>query len=177
MAEIDLRGNYLWSGGFPREEQLVAREAYRLMCVFAASPELSRRRGDDETSAYGSAMQEFEYVEISRILISLAAILRNQWDLDRARTADFIGTATANQSVGVLIPDMKAPTKTKPLTIRESFNKIVHANLVNLDRSKAGSITSGHLEPFVHLYGEYGDKEWKATIDIFSWVEVVHWLS
>jgi hypothetical protein len=178
MVEIDLRGNYLWHGGFPREDFLIDRELYRLMTIFGASPEISKRRGgNDQTNVYAQAVQQFEYVEVSRVLVSVAAMLRNDWDLNPAMTKDIIDQKAKARGVGQLIEDVKQPSKVRPLKPRESFNKILHSTLMNLDRSETGSITAGHLEPRVHLYGEYNGKEWKATIDIFDWIEVIYWVS
>jgi len=178
VVEIDLRGNYMWHGGYPREDVLIDRELYRLMTIFGASPELSRRRaGEVKTNVYTHAMQQFEYVEVSRVLVSVAAMLRNDWDLNPELTASIVKDRAKSRSVGTLVENLDRPNKVKPLKPRDSFNKILHATLMNLDRSENTSIVSGHLEPRVHLYGEYKEMNWKATIEIFDWIEVVYWVS
>ena len=48
---------------------------------------------------------------------------------------------------------------------------------MNFDRSEGPSIYSGHLEPFVHLYGEYQGKKWKAKVDIYRWCQAIHMLT
>jgi hypothetical protein len=47
MPEIDMRENP-WNYGIPVDQELVDRELYRLITVFAASRFLHGRRGDEE---------------------------------------------------------------------------------------------------------------------------------
>ena len=172
MPEIDLRGNYLWTNGYPREEQLVSRELYQLMNIFAAAPAIARRSGGAGGHVYEWAIRSFEYLEISRILVSVSALLRNDWDANRSRITSKLGDT--DQQVGVFTEDLDRPRQRQPLLIRESFNKVLHASTINLDRSKGPSIYDGHVRPKVHLYGEYRGRDWKATIEVFRWIECVH---
>ncbi len=176
MPEIDARGNYLVSPGLPRDEQLVSRELYGLLCIFGASSEIDRRRKDDEdtSSVYGWSLRSFEFVELSRILVSLAAMLRNQWDSGNG--LGMVEQLGGEPTVGTWIPDLSRGA-VKDLQLRESFNKILHADTLNMERSKGPAFFDGHLEPRVHLYGRHGDAEWKATIDVYQWAEGAHMLA
>jgi hypothetical protein len=174
MPEIDVRRNP-WIQGYPREEQLVSREVYSLLAIFAASQTLAeRRKSTNGGCVYSWSIQSFEYAEIGRILVSLAAMLRNDWDAFPSRAEQNLDTLGPTPQVGVLIPDIDQPAPAIPLALRDSFNKILHAHTLNLERSEGPSPTSGHLLPRVHLYGEHHGKQWKATLEIYAWAEVVH---
>ena len=73
--------------------------------------------------------------------------------------------------------DLRQSGKTIDLCLRESFNKILHAYTLNLERAEGPSFTSGYLLPQVHLYGEFRGAEWKATINVYAWAEAVHAIS
>jgi len=177
MPEIDVRKNP-WIQGHPREEQLVNREVYNLLAIFAASQTLAERRTSQNGGCvYSWSIQSFEYVEIGRILVSVAAMLRNDWDAFPSRAEQNLSTVGRAPQVGVLITDIERPAKAVPLTVRESFNKILHAHTLNLERSEGRSLTSGYLLPRVHLYGEHRGEQWKATIEIYEWAELVHAIS
>lgn len=170
MPEIDVR-NSPWVVGFPREHQLVDRELYRLLTIFAASPKLAElQRSDQGGCVYSWSVRTFEYPEIGRILVSLAAMLRNDWDADRVRIEQNLSLQPSTE-VGVLFPNLNRPSKSVPLELRESLNKILHAHTINLDRSEGPTVCDGHLIPRVFLYGEKRNVPWKATLEIYTWVE------
>lgn len=170
MAEVKMGAS-----GFPGGRTVVAAELYRLLCIFASSPFFEERSKGDWGGGglYASSVEAFEYEEIARILLVLSATMRNEWDLDpeaaRSR-ADRIA------SVGQLVPHLAVPDRLEPLSIRESFNKVLHARTITLERSEPRPV-GGHLEPCVHLYGAFNGKEWKATLDIYRWAEAVHMLT
>jgi hypothetical protein len=58
--------------------------------------------------------------------------------------------------------------QTLPLTIREAFNKIIHAMKIRFDvvLNEEGQ---RYLEPFVYLYGKKGNVDWKATLDVMEY--------
>lgn len=61
--------------------------------------------------------------------------------------------------------------------MRESWNKILQRHTMNFERSNGPSVYSGHLEPFLHLYGHLNNCEWCATIEVYRWCEAIHALS
>lgn len=174
MPEIDLRGNPLMSG-LPCEGQLVSLELYRLLTIFAGSPKIVElRRSDDGGCVYSWSVRSFEYPEFGRILVSLAAMLRNDWDANPGRVDANLSLLQPKSHVGILTANLTAPTGTVPLDFRESLHKILHASTINLDRSQGPSIYDGHLNPRVHLYGKKAASQWKATLEIYPWAEIVH---
>jgi hypothetical protein len=177
MPEIDLRGNS-WASGIPHQDQLVSLELYRLLTIFAGSPKIAElQESADGGCVYSWSVRSFEYPEIGRILVSLAAMLRNDWDANPDRVAANLSSLNSNSRVGVLIPNLKKPSETEPLVLRESLHKILHARTINLDRSQGPSIYDGHLNPRVHLYGQKQTSNWKATLEIFDWAQMVHAVS
>jgi hypothetical protein len=174
MPEIDLRNNP-WNPGIPMDSIATERDLYLLLAIFGASKEICLRRkdDDDEASVYGRSVRAFELPEVGRLLVSLSASCRNDWDYRPCSIDDALKARSESPHVGVLVEDLSAPDRV-PLSIRESWHKILHCHTMNFQRSEGPSIYSGHLEPHVHLYGEYKRKNWKASIDIFRWCEVVH---
>lgn len=176
MTEIDLRGNK-WLHGYPREEQLISREIYTLLLIFGGSETLVGRRRSEEGDVYGWSIRYFEYAEISRILVNIAAMLRNDWDASPGRAEMNLNMGEKSHVVGTLVANLKKASATTELFLRDSFNKILHAYTINLERSEGPSFTSGYLLPKVHLYGKLKNTEWKASIDIYAWAEAVHAIS
>lgn len=178
MPEIDMR-NYPWYPGIPMDSVSIARDLYFLLCMFSSSKVLHDRRphSDDEGSVYGYSIRNFELTEVGRLLVSLAAVCRNDWDFRTSSIDDQLNRCAETSDVGVLIKDTSRPTKTTTLVVRESWNKILHCHTMNFQRSEDSHIYAGYLEPTVHLYGHYQNAEWKASIDIYRWCEVVHALT
>lgn len=116
-------------------------------------------------------MRQFEFPEISRILLTVAVLVRNDWDGAPQRFETAIASG-GDWSVGTLVEDLTNPLP-RPLPLRESLNKIIHATAINLDRSDSLTICSGHLLPRLHLYGAKGDKDWKAELDVYRWAETI----
>lgn len=122
MPEIDLRGNPLMSG-LPCEGQLVSLELYRLLTIFAGSPKIVElRRSDDGGCVYSWSVRSFEYPEFGRILVSLAAMLRNDWDANPGRVDANLSLLQPKSHVGILTANLTAPTGTVPLDFRESLH-------------------------------------------------------
>jgi hypothetical protein len=179
VPEIDLRQNP-WNPGIPIEPVILFRDIYLLLAIFSASKEIcGRRRGaDDEGSVYGYSIRFFELTEVGRLLVSLAATCRNDWDHRNTSIEESLELcAESPKIVGKLVPNLDLPATVEDLSVRESWNKILHCHTMNFQRSEGPTLYSGHLEPFVHLYGEFREKQWKATVDIFRWCEVVHALT
>ena len=177
MTETDLRSDNR-NPGIPLDPLVVGRDIYRLLAIFGASREIAARRSgeDDKGSVYGYSIREFELSEVGRLLVSLAACCRNDWDRRSESIDDALAACAESSEVGVLFKDIRSGEKTQ-LHVRESWHKILHCDTMNFDRSEGPSIYSGHLEPFVHLYGEYQGKKWKAKVDIYRWCQAIHMLT
>jgi hypothetical protein len=177
MPEIDMR-NCPWNSGIPRNTGAIERDLYSLLAIFAASKELCGRRTDDndQASVYGYSVREFELAEVGRLLLSMAASCRNDWDYRTETIEQALKDRGHSPEVGTLVKDI-ARRRESPLLVRESWHKILHSHTMNFARSEIRSIYSGHLEPTVHLYGELKGTQWKASLDIYRWCEVVHALT
>jgi hypothetical protein len=177
MPEIDMRNNP-WNTGIPVDPLHVARDIYLLLAFFSASKEINRRRenDDDMASVYGYSIRNFELTEVGRLLVSLSATFRNDWDYRTYSIDEALKDKAESPEVGVLKLDITKRGKI-PLKIRESWHKVLHCHTMNFQRSEGKSLYSGHLKPYIHLYGEYKRAEWKATVDVFRWCEVMHKLT
>lgn len=157
-------------GGWPVPSELLDFAVYRLLCVFAASAGISSlcKRSNDYFSFVRS---NFECVEASRLLLNIAIISRNQLDsaVDAAERRNALPT-----NVGTL---KQLDDKTsRPLNFREACNKIIHADQVNFDASSASGSAQQSLNPRVHLYGTLNSRTWKATIEMYPFLEGCHFV-
>lgn len=173
MAELDLtKGSRI--SGYPRPNDLLGRELYRLLTVFAAGPSIATRRTDREGGCvYSFCQLNYEYEEIGRILLTIAAMLRSDWDAAPDVMEARMSSHRPEPRVGTMVPNLKRARRRTPLRLRESLNKILHSHALNLDVRGGRRLGAGTLRPFVHLYGMHRGVDWKATIDIFKWVEAV----
>ena len=177
MTEIDLRGDNR-NPGIPLDPFVVGRDIYRLLAIFGASREIAARRSgeDDKGSVYGYSIRAFELSEVGRLLVSLAAGCRNGWDRRAESIDDQLAACAESSEVGVLFRDIRSGEETQLVCARilAQDSPLRHDEL---RPERRASIYSGHLEPFVHLYGEYQGQNWKARIDIYRWCQAVHVLT
>ena len=175
MAELDLRNNYLWSGGYPSDATLMLLEAYRLICVFGGSSDVEkvRKRFPDHDAfppidGPSKWIRMIELSEASRLLLSLAVIMRNTLDSSASHHN------LARTEVGKFRILNKPKSKLKSLEVREACNKIIHSLNINFDFTDRSNICAGRLRPIVHLYGERETKrnseseKWKASINVLD---------
>src|SRR5262245_60144666 len=143
MPEIDLRNNP-WNAGIPMDTGVVRRDLYLLLAIFGASKEicLRRKNEDDQGSVYGHSIRAFELPEVGRILVSLAAGCRNDWDYRAWSINDALKACAESPEVGILVDDL-SHARPAPLLIRESWHKILHCHTMNFQRSEGPSIYSG----------------------------------
>lgn len=105
---------------------------------------------------------EVESEEIFRLLLTIAVNVRVLDDrLERTLRA-------ITGPCGELIPDLRKPTRTEPLTIREACNKIIHATKLQLsiEDNANGEAWFGRR---VSLAGESAGRHpalWSATLDL-----------
>lgn len=166
MAELDRRS--IWTMGYPVETSYLDLEIYRLVAIFGAAPTLAQRDRFD----WSWLKRYYEFPEACRILVSLAALLRNQMDSSPATTEEAL--SKHGSSVGVLTPSVRTPTKACPLAFREACNKILHADFINPDVTDAADPENAALNPIVHLYGTLGKADWRASLNIFEFAQCAH---
>ena len=111
--------------GFWFEAPHIDLELYRLATAVLASPALAELASDEALGRRLESLRMIEFGEISRILVSVAAMVRNQ--LEGASRSSI----ELQRPVGILIRDLANPKVYEPLTFMESCNKILHATLVD----------------------------------------------
>jgi hypothetical protein len=148
---------------YPIAAEALDLEIYQLACIFAASQELSRVSKSIRT--FSTLVDTFEFSEASRKLISISVAIRSSLDSNP--------TPKKETNVGTLTKDTSNPVEVK-LEFREACNKIIHALDINFfDISGDYSGLSWSIE----LFGNYGNKNWKATIDLQEFIKEAHKLT
>lgn len=166
MPEID-SSSLLSTYGFPFESTHLDIEIYRLISVVAASRTFAEKIAEDESDGQGwKWYKRAELPELSRLLVSIAAISRN--NIDSFPGAHSSDRQFIEMPVGVLWPDREEQEVSEPLGFRDACNKILHTDQFNPEVEDASRRQYSALEPWVHLYGRYRGKEWKASLNVFD---------
>jgi hypothetical protein len=161
MSEFDLK--HPSYNGYPKEDVILYLDLYRLISVFGASNYLNKFRSQGEFSHYDmhSIFRKFEYSESSRLLVSIAAQLRNSIDND-------VLEKTKNIAVG----SIKYKKSKKELTLRDACNKILHAEYINFDlKGNPDDIFGSCLNSKIYLYGKKDKEEWRAEVLVDKFVK------
>lgn len=164
MPELDLKDG--GDSGYPFESPHLDVEIYRLITTVAASQVFAKELEDGQDAPMWKWYKRMEMPEISRLLVSISAVARN--NIDSRWNAGDSYPAQVEKPVGVLIPNRDYPDRAEGLGFRNACNKILHADQVNPEVVDLEKGLVSALEPQVHLYGEYRGSEWKATIDIYD---------
>ena len=143
--------------GYPIASEALDLEAYTLAALVAGSAVL--RREERGKMALAWARRTFEYSEISRRLVGLAVLLRSTLDATGRDGSDVVGE---------LVADVDHPEVIADLTLREACNKIIHARQVDLSPGPVRELPPVGNR-FV-LEGQYRDKVWRATLDVFTFL-------
>ena len=167
MAEID-------SSVFRTDDSLyidrkeVWNDLYKLGSYFLAS----KRWCDDGPVEFDLIRKGYEEKEIVSLLISIAIKLRNKFDVFKHESETSINESGSN--VGELQNDMNSSSRQK-LNLREACNKIIHTKKLNFDYddSYPEPIVDQVLNLKIHLYGDFWNKKWKATINVMNFIEAV----
>jgi hypothetical protein len=166
LAEFDRRS--IWTMGYPVEATYLDLEIHRLVAIFAASATLAESNQFD----WSWLKQHYEFPEACRILVSLAALLRNQIDTNPATAEEAV--SGQRNSVGTLVADLRAVPNVKALTFREACNKILHADAINPDVVDSSAPRKSALNPVVYLYGSRGEISWKASLNVYEFAHCAH---
>lgn len=138
-------------------------EIYRLITILEASPALAEFEGDEPDKRKLEFLRNWEFPEVSRIVVSLAAIIRSS--LDANPVGDGFYMQALGRRVGTLFPDESRPQVQQPLHFREACHKVLHANQVDPETIVVGS-TRALLTGRLTLYGRLGEKHWRAELDL-----------
>ena len=164
MAEIVIPEDYPHKEGYVLDLRDVFLDLYRLLTIFGSSKTLSNMtdlHGGDPVSE----LMESEISEIKRIIINSAVTARI---IDERE--DFI--IPKNKYCGKLITDISDKTSETELNLRQACNKIIHAVKIRTDVEKEKE--KPFLQPILYFYGRYGNKEWKATINIYDFIQLYY---
>src|SRR5215213_6175911 len=104
-------------------------------------------------------LRGLEFPEVSRIVMSLAAVIRAARDADPQLYA---GDLEVERPVGVLMPDATRPDVWESLEFREACNKVIHAKRVEPKRT----VDTGALTGELIWHGDFRKKEWQASVEL-----------
>ena len=165
MTELDLRKSP-WNEGLGISSEFLNHQLYLLGCMVHASTAFEQLA----EHPLKDLRQQFQETEIGRLLLTIAAAVRNAMDQNPSRAEYWLQGVDDNVGTLELLKHMKN-TKSD-LQFREACNKLIHCLSINFDYVAEKPGRGMALNPFVHLYGFKGEQEWKATIDINRFVEV-----
>jgi hypothetical protein len=146
---------------FLYETPFLNLEIYRLRTILEASSALAKFEESETDENKVEFLRGLEFPEISRIVVSLAAIIRSAIDTDPRAYAASYPTAL-RRAVGTLILDETHSQTREPLPFREACNKVIHANTVEPTRELETGALTGELV----LCGCHRNKDWRAELDL-----------
>lgn len=125
--------------GYPIATEAFDLEVYVLAALFTSSRALSDIEHEHQSLRWARAT--FERSEVSRRLLSLAVMLRNQLE---------VSVLKPDVAVGILTPDMSTPSHCKDLSLREACNRIIHAESVDFapDQEQQSSVRPSRVQSF-----------------------------
>lgn len=159
-----------FKGNFLLDHVKVDYALYKLLCSFLASPAIAEMVATEsyDSFVFTQIIDEHEDKEILDSLFYSAAFLRIADDLKQIST----------QSMHATVGKITVGQITKPLTLREACNKVIHADRLKYvyGENRQYKYIEEYLEPVIRLFGKSqdGKKRWRATLDIKRYVELAH---
>jgi len=135
-------------------------DVYRLLSHCLSSREIAAL--NDGTTRRG--LPSVDKAEISRLLIHIATYYRVKYDDGSWEHAKWLHDNY--YGVGLLVSNLETPTEPESLSFKEACNKIIHAKKVHFDGNIDQKTKAEYINPIIHLYGDKGGKEWKATLEV-----------
>ena len=160
MTEVTIPEGYPHREGHRPNIEIVFLDLYRLLSIFLSSKNFAMLRDEHGLDTI-TALQEPEFDEITRILISSAITARIIDD----RNERFL--SKEGSECGKLINNLNNPKEDVPLTLREACNKIIHAEKIRTDLEEENH--KKYFNPIMYFYGKYKGLEWKATLDVIQY--------
>jgi len=139
--------------------EILDRDVYRLVALFHASEKLAKT-----PERICKLRDMYQESEVCRLLLTIAVTARNNMDSNPSRTEYWFDGE--DDTVGSLAKNLDQPNQLSDLSFRESCNKIIHCDRVNFDYIEDKPRMGDSLRPRVYLYGEHGQRSWKATLEI-----------
>jgi hypothetical protein len=169
--------NAFFHPSHPIEPQTLQRELYWLAAAASASEklhELSEPRDDDELD---TLRIRYEITEISRLLISIAVIIRNMQDSPVPRLIGPNRAARKSRQKEIEVGTLVTDSGKSQLNIRNACNKIIHALYVNFPVAQSDPEKLSHITRKVIIKGKLGKQEWEANIDIINFIRAAYRIS
>ena len=142
---------------------LVELDVYRLLTILYSSKAL--HNVNPPIFGLPMAAWKFERAEIYKIVFNLAIKARNVIDLSKE------DPKAVSESVTGQLEESKTINE---LSFREACNKIIHSEHINfglIDYNNADNHKG--VTEFIYVYGKKGKNEWKATINLISFSDVM----
>jgi hypothetical protein len=139
--------------GFTMNPARIRYDIYRLLATIYSSQFFPHEPIDTEDPrSLAHLASEFEEDESTHLLLTIAIAVRT--------------AVSRSAEVGCLpCRELITPSKTKPLTVREACNKIIHAEKIRADVELDGRRIV-RQNPIMHLQGTRGDEEWTVRLDL-----------
>jgi hypothetical protein len=127
---VEFKPDYNIRPGMFFDDAAFKLDLYRLLACFYATRGFARLRDSEDYVARsaGDLGGAFDEAEITRLLVSIAARVRVIQD----REGEYF-KRVKKTDCGRLVPDLKHPRTSKPLSWREACNKIIHAKHFHVD--------------------------------------------
>ena len=138
-------------------------DLHDLLATFLSSKKFAELRQTDSLEVLGE-LQEWEWDEVTRILISSSICGRIEYDRDNGLALE------SETDLGLLWKDWSKPDQSDVLTLRESFNKIIHAERVRADLEVDKEKELTYYNNVVYFYGTHNGTEWRAELRIVDYV-------
>tara|TARA_R110002020_G_C15866771_1_gene737686 strand:- start:36 stop:491 length:456 start_codon:yes stop_codon:yes gene_type:complete len=127
-----------------------------------------------ESSKLFSKYSELFEVEATSLLLKIAINCRVLDDqLVQNNTAIEIEDFVGEEVLGDIEVGINGEYSTTKLTLRECFNKIIHATHIEHDIRPGGGANGFHYMPEVHLLGSQGKKKWSTSVYLLPFCHVV----
>jgi len=135
--------------------------SFRLLSIFLASENLHKLCNGEWDSGADLFANLYEKPEIEHLLLQIATLVRS------AETSA-LEEKTFNESWNPNVGKLEQPigNQAVDLTLREACNKIIHVNEIKYELINGEDEWNRYLKPTMYLYGQQGDAQWRAILDI-----------
>jgi hypothetical protein len=177
MAELKINfgknNSYTYQGGTYHNQSILDRELFYLASIFGGSKYLSTFKDKKVRSHFFEndllfrSFRDFERSESQRLLISIAAIIRNNIESNPPPSQE-----PKHAIVGLI----KIKTKKEGIDLINTCHKILHSESIEFDYSgKPTDIYDTYLKPKVYLYGTTKEGVfWKVSLDIHKFIKACY---
>ena len=142
---------------------LTEMDVYRLLTILFSSKAI--HNANPPIFGLPMAAWRFERAEIYRIVFNLAIKGRNMLDFSNEDSKKISETPTGQLEQSLIVNE---------LSFREACNKIIHSEHINFGLvDYEGPDDHKGVTEFIYVYGRKGNNEWKATINLIPFSDVM----